>query len=85
MRLYNSEKEWLITGRNGVGSARGTWLEVCTIIFHLTLAHFFYLAKPFNEVQKHVADLLQDRILVGHAVYNDLKVRLLSFLNSRVS
>ncbi|KAH7912715.1 ribonuclease H-like domain-containing protein [Hygrophoropsis aurantiaca] len=35
-------------------------------------------AKPFEEVQKKVADLLKDRILVGHAVHNDLKVLLLS-------
>ena len=32
-------------------------------------------AKPFVEVQKQVAGLLKDRILVGHAVHNDLKVR----------
>ena len=32
------------------------------------------LAKPFGEIQKHVADLLKDRMLVGHAVFNDLKV-----------
>lgn len=30
-------------------------------------------AKPFMEVQKRVADLLKDKILVGHAVFNDLK------------
>ncbi|KAG5644292.1 hypothetical protein DXG03_008710 [Asterophora parasitica] len=35
-------------------------------------------AKPFNDVQKEVADLLKDRILVGHAVFNDLKALLLS-------
>ncbi|KAG5651583.1 hypothetical protein H0H81_008137 [Sphagnurus paluster] len=35
-------------------------------------------AKPFDDVQKHVADLLKDRILVGHAVFNDLKALLLS-------
>ncbi|KAG6853102.1 hypothetical protein C0991_006905, partial [Blastosporella zonata] len=35
-------------------------------------------AKPFNEIQKQVAELLKDRILVGHAVFNDLKVLLLS-------
>ncbi|KAL1941387.1 hypothetical protein VTO73DRAFT_7204 [Trametes versicolor] len=35
-------------------------------------------AKPFEEVQKTVADLLKDRILVGHAVHNDLKALLLS-------
>ncbi|EJF64761.1 ribonuclease H-like protein [Dichomitus squalens] len=35
-------------------------------------------ARPFEDVQKEVADLLQDRILVGHAVHNDLKALLLS-------
>ncbi|KAG6918261.1 hypothetical protein DXG01_015635 [Tephrocybe rancida] len=35
-------------------------------------------AKPFDEIQKQVADLLKDRILVGHAVFNDLKALLLS-------
>ena len=33
-------------------------------------------AKPFDDVQKQVADLIKDRILVGHAVHNDLKVLL---------
>ncbi|KAH9933531.1 ribonuclease H-like domain-containing protein [Amylocystis lapponica] len=35
-------------------------------------------ARPFAEVQKQVAGLLEDRILVGHAIHNDLKVLLLS-------
>ncbi|KAK1221993.1 3'-5' exonuclease [Marasmius sp. AFHP31] len=35
-------------------------------------------AKPFDTVQKQVADLLKDKILVGHAVHNDLKALLLS-------
>jgi len=35
-------------------------------------------AKPFEEVQKQVAEMLQGRILVGHAVFNDLKALLLS-------
>ncbi|THH30878.1 hypothetical protein EUX98_g3325 [Antrodiella citrinella] len=35
-------------------------------------------AKPFEEVQKKVAELIKDRILVGHAIHNDLKVLLLS-------
>jgi hypothetical protein len=34
----------------------------------------FETAKPFDAVQKQVAELLKDRILIGHAVYNDLKV-----------
>ncbi|KXN82666.1 RNA exonuclease 4, partial [Leucoagaricus sp. SymC.cos] len=32
-------------------------------------------AKPFEEVQKQVAELIKDRILIGHAVHNDLKER----------
>jgi len=35
-------------------------------------------ALPFVEVQRRVADLLKDKILVGHAVFNDLKALLLS-------
>ncbi|THU90509.1 ribonuclease H-like protein [Dendrothele bispora CBS 962.96] len=35
-------------------------------------------AKPFDEIQKQVAELIKDRILVGHAIYNDLKALLLS-------
>ncbi|KAL5504520.1 REX4 [Sanghuangporus vaninii] len=35
-------------------------------------------AIPFADVQKRVDDLLKDRILVGHALNNDLKALLLS-------
>ncbi|KAK7691686.1 hypothetical protein QCA50_005086 [Cerrena zonata] len=35
-------------------------------------------AKPFNEVQEKVAELIKDRILVGHAIHNDMKALLLS-------
>ena len=37
-------------------------------------ARFTPLAKPFNEIQQQVAELIKDRILVGHAIHNDLKV-----------
>ncbi|EEB88970.1 hypothetical protein MPER_12993 [Moniliophthora perniciosa FA553] len=42
-------------------------------------------AKPFDEVQKKVADLLKDRILVGHAVHNDLKARASSRRHYRIT
>lgn len=32
------------------------------------------VAKDFRIVQKEVSELLKDRILVGHALRNDLKV-----------
>ena len=32
-------------------------------------------ALPFSTVQREVAALLKGRVLVGHAVHNDLKVR----------
>ncbi|THH13375.1 hypothetical protein EW146_g6828 [Bondarzewia mesenterica] len=35
-------------------------------------------AKSFEEIQTRVADLLKDRILVGHALHNDTKALLLS-------
>jgi DNA polymerase III epsilon subunit-like protein len=37
-------------------------------------------AKTFEEVQGVVAELMKDRILVGHAIQNDLKVRFTFFL-----
>ncbi|KAF8551544.1 hypothetical protein OG21DRAFT_1486921 [Imleria badia] len=35
-------------------------------------------AKPSKEVHHAVVDLIKDRILVGHAIYHDLKALLLS-------
>ncbi|KAK7205355.1 ribonuclease H-like domain-containing protein [Myxozyma melibiosi] len=35
-------------------------------------------AKSFKEVQYKVAEILKDRILVGHAIKNDLKVLMIS-------
>ncbi|KAL4204706.1 hypothetical protein AMTRI_Chr01g133330 [Amborella trichopoda] len=40
--------------------------------------HNLRKAKDFWTVQKHVADLMKGRILVGHALHNDLKALLLS-------
>ncbi|KAF9496322.1 hypothetical protein BDN71DRAFT_1482216 [Pleurotus eryngii] len=40
-------------------------------------------AKPFEEIQTQVAELLKDKILVGHAVFNDLKALLLSHPRSQ--
>ncbi len=37
-----------------------------------------FIAITFEEAQQKVADILQDRILVGHAIKNDLDVLLLS-------
>lgn len=36
-------------------------------------------AKSFEEIQKQVAGLIKDRVLVGHAVHNDLKVGVVDF------
>ncbi|KIP11250.1 hypothetical protein PHLGIDRAFT_124917 [Phlebiopsis gigantea 11061_1 CR5-6] len=35
-------------------------------------------ARPFEEVQKRVASLIEGKVLVGHAVHHDLKALLLS-------
>lgn len=40
------------------------------------MTDFHAAARPFAEVQQQVAELLNDRMLVGHAVHNDLKVNL---------
>ncbi|EIW80671.1 MipD protein [Coniophora puteana RWD-64-598 SS2] len=36
------------------------------------------LAKPFNEIQAQVAEIVKDKVLIGHAIHNDLKALLLS-------
>ena len=33
-----------------------------------------FIAKPFREAQQTVVDLIEGRVLVGHAIFNDLKV-----------
>lgn len=35
---------------------------------------FFFLGEDFKVIQKEVANILKGRILVGHALRNDLKV-----------
>lgn len=43
------------------------------------LKPFFYVAfsgEDFKKIQEEVADILRGRILVGHAVHNDLKVHI---------
>ncbi|KAL4244992.1 RNA exonuclease 4 [Abortiporus biennis] len=35
-------------------------------------------AKPFEAIQKQVANIIENRVLIGHAVQNDLKALLLS-------
>jgi hypothetical protein len=71
-----------ITGHSGVGLGWVIWVgEVgasnkilpCSGVVLLSDADA-PIAKSFEEVQKTVAGLFKDRILVGHAVYNDLKV-----------
>jgi len=37
-----------------------------------------HIAYPFKEVQKEVADIIKDRVVVGHALENDFRALLLS-------
>ncbi|KAF5346283.1 hypothetical protein D9758_011493 [Tetrapyrgos nigripes] len=46
--------------------------------FVLTTVTLTRTTKSFDEIQKQVANLIKDRILIGYAIYNDLKVLLLS-------
>jgi RNA exonuclease 4 len=41
-------------------------------------------ARTFEEVQKNVAGLIKDRVVIGHAVRNDLKALLLSHPNNLI-
>lgn len=40
----------------------------------------FSSAKGFQVVQNRVADIIKGKLLVGHALHNDLKVRNLDLL-----
>jgi hypothetical protein len=52
---------------------------VFAFMYGLTVSPLFP-AKTFEEVQGAVAELMKDRILIGHAIQNDLKVRFVLFL-----
>ena len=58
---------------------KGTFLvylnNQCKIRFFLKTLN---QAKSFSEIQTQVSTLIQNKILVGHAVHNDLKALLLS-------
>lgn len=57
---------------------------VCFILILIPLLPTFILisdvvaAKNFNIVQKQVAEMINGRTLVGHALHNDLKVSICS-------
>jgi RNA exonuclease 4 len=36
------------------------------------------VARPFKEVQAHVAEIMKDRVVVGHSVHNDLEALMIS-------
>jgi RNA exonuclease 4 len=46
----------------------------------LQSSYYLFPAKTFEEVQGAVAELMKDRIVIGHAIQNDLKVRFVLFL-----
>ena len=41
---------------------------------------FYFVAEAFSKVQKDIYDIIKGRILVGHALHNDLKVRILLYV-----
>jgi hypothetical protein len=49
------------------------------VVVEILLIQIAYnrVAISFKEAQKKVADIIKDRILVGHAGYNDLKALML--------
>jgi hypothetical protein len=59
------------------------WFINLTSIPALPLSHWetsFFKASSFEDVTRQVADLTRNKILIGHAISNDLQVSLLSFL-----
>jgi RNA exonuclease 4 len=45
------------------------------LLLHGLTASLLFPAKTFEEVQSAVSELMKDRIVVGHAIQNDFKVR----------
>jgi hypothetical protein len=52
------------------------WFQLSPVLHGLTTPSFSP-AKSFEEVQGAVSELINDRILIGHAIQNDLKVCIL--------
>ena len=69
-RVVDYRTQW--SGIRDTDMVHGEYAVMCGIVCELLTS--VWIAKPFKEVQKQVADLLEDRILVGHAMHNDLKV-----------
>jgi DNA polymerase III epsilon subunit-like protein len=40
----------------------------------LTIDYFLHAAFPFAQIQQEVADLIKDKVVVGHGLKNDFKV-----------
>lgn len=56
-------------------------LKYATITENLkTHSLILFVAKDFCTVQKKVAELIKGRVLVGHALHNDLKVCIILLL-----
>jgi DNA polymerase III epsilon subunit-like protein len=54
--------------------AYGQWHVSCDLVDKIGIDTNSSVAKPFEEVQKKVNDMIDGRILIGHAVHHDLKV-----------
>ena len=83
-RVVDYRTEW--SGIRPTDMVKGT-LSSSVSSRNITIEQYSFhciTAKSFEEVQKQVAALLKDRILVGHAVHNDLKVRLYIYLVAMV-
>jgi hypothetical protein len=78
--LSSRQNKSPITVLDGVGCARRTWSVQMVRLFIVLLVLSFKLmvrmaiARPFAEVRNEVAALLEGRVLVGHALVNDLGV-----------
>lgn len=50
------------------------WLAKCADFFFFWITVCITAGEDVRTVQKEVADILKGRIVVGHAIHNDLKV-----------
>ena len=72
---YVKQRERVVDYRTPWSGIRASdMINGMSLVIRIVIDSNPFIAKPFEEVQQTVNDLLDGRILVGHAVHNDLKV-----------
>ena len=68
-RVTDWRTQW--SGIRAKDMINGDYCYLCVVRILVSLK---ILAKTFEEVQGSIAELIKDRVVIGHAIQNDLKV-----------